>query len=78
MIEIISIFLTTIINKSLFISFILSKPEDFAVEIENHRFDYLQDNWENENPISINQACSRLNDLAQLVDNFILSNKEKN
>lgn len=43
MVETISIFLITIINQSLIISFILSKLEDFAVEVENNRLDYLQD-----------------------------------
>lgn len=41
MLEIVSIFVTTIINKNLLISFILSKSEDFAVEIENYSLDYL-------------------------------------
>ena len=43
MVETVSIFLTIIINESLPISFILSGPKDFAVEVENYRLDYLQD-----------------------------------
>ena len=64
MVQIVSIFLTTIINKSLLISFILSESKDFAVEIENYRLGYLQDDWGNENPISINQAFLQPNGLA--------------
>lgn len=64
MIKTISIFLTTITNKSLLISFILSGPRDFTVEVKNYRPDYLQDHWGNENSISINQALFRPNDLA--------------
>lgn len=56
MVKIIYIFLITIINKSLIISFIFSRLENLAVEIENYKLDYLQNNWGNENPISINQA----------------------
>ncbi len=78
MVETVSIFLTTIINKSLLILFIFSGPEDFAVKVENYRLDYLQDDWGNEDPTSINQALPRPNDLAQSVDNFVLSNEERN
>lgn len=56
MIEIISIFQITIINKNLFIFFILSRPKDFVVKIENYKLDYLQDNCGKENPIFINEA----------------------
>ena len=78
MVQTISIFLITIMNKNLLISFILSQLEDFAVEVENYRLDYLQDDLENENPIFTNKALSWPNNLAQLADNFVLSNKEKN
>lgn len=78
MVETISIFLITIINKSLIISFILNKLEDFVVEVENNRLDYLQDDWGIENLISIKQALFWPNDLAQPADNIVLSNKEKN
>ncbi len=78
MVETVSIFLTTIINKYLLISFILSGPENFAVEIEIYKFDYLQDDWGNEDPISINQGFPWPNNLAQPANNFVLSNKEKN
>ena len=43
MIEIISLFILTIINKSLLNLFIFSEQENFVVEIENYKFDYLQD-----------------------------------
>ncbi len=78
MVETVSIFLTTIIIKSLLISFILSGPEDFVIEVKNYKLDYLHDDWGNEDLISINQALFWPNDLAQPVDNFVLSNKEKN
>lgn len=78
MIETVNIFLTTIISKSLLISFILSGPEGFVVEVENYRLDYLQADWGNEDSISINQAPPQPNNLAQPVDNFVLSNKERN
>ncbi len=42
MIKTISIFLITIINKSLLISFIFSRLKDFAFEVKNYRHDYLQ------------------------------------
>lgn len=54
MIKTINIFVITIINKSLLISFILSRQENFTVEIENYKLDYLQDDWGNENLIYIN------------------------
>ena len=78
MVETVSIFVIIIINESLFISFILSGSEDFAVEVENYRLDYLQDDWGNEDPTSINQAPPWPNDLAQPADNFVLSNEERN
>lgn len=78
MIKIVSIFLTNIINISLLISFILCGLEDFAVEGENYRLDYLQDDWRNENPISINHTLFWPNDLAQSAKNFVLSNKNRN
>lgn len=62
----------------LFIFFILSRLEDFAIKIENYRFDYLQDDSENEDPISINQASSWPNNLIQLAGNFVMSNKDRN
>ena len=77
-VQTVSIFLTTIINKNLFISFIPSGLENFAVEVENYKLDYLQDDWGNKNPTSINQALSWPNGLAQLANNFVLSNKEEN
>ncbi len=77
-VETVGIFLTTIINKSLLVSFILSGPEDFAVEVKNYKLDYLQDDWGNKDFISINQAPSWPNNLAQPADNFVLSNKERN
>lgn len=43
MVGTISIFVITIINESLLISFILNGPEDFVVKVENYRLDYLQD-----------------------------------
>lgn len=78
MIEIISLFILTIINKSLLNLFIFSEQENFVVEIENYKFDYLQDDQENKNLIFINQTCSQPNDLVQPVANFILSNKKRN
>ena len=78
MVKTVNIFLTTIINKSLLISFMLSGPEDFAVEVENYRLDYLQDDWGNKDPTSINQALFRPNNLAQPADNFVLLNEERN
>ena len=78
MVETVSIFVTTIINESLLISFILSGPEDFAVEVENYRLDYLQDDWGNEDLTSINQAPPWPNDLTQPADNFVLSNEKRN
>ena len=78
MIETINIFLITIINKSLLISFILNGPEDFAIEVENYKLDYLQDDWENEDLTFINQAPLWPNILAQPADYFVLSNEEKN
>ncbi len=78
MVKTVSIFLTTIINESLLILFIFNGPEDFTVEVKNYRLDYLQDDWGNEDPTSINQALPRPNDLAQLADNFVLSNEERN
>lgn len=54
MIEIVNIFSTTIINKSLLISFIFSRSKDFTVIIENDRLDYFQNNWGNKDFISIN------------------------
>ena len=78
MVETVSIFLTTIINKSLLILFIFSRPEDFVIKVENYRLDYLQDNWGNEDPTSINQTLLWPNDLTQSADNFVLSNKERN
>ena len=77
MVETVSIFVITIINKNLLISFILSGLEDFAIEVENYRLDYLQDNCGNEDFTSINQAFPWSNDLAQPADNFVLSNEEK-
>ncbi len=56
MVETVNIFLTTIINENLLISFIFSRLEDFVVEFENYRLDYLQDDWGNKDPIFINQA----------------------
>lgn len=41
MMEIVSIFLTTIINEILFISFILSKLKNVVVNIKNYKLDYL-------------------------------------
>ena len=48
------------------------------VEVENYRLDYLEDDLGNEDSIFINQASSRSNDLAQLADNFVLSNEDRN
>lgn len=42
MVETISLFLTTIINKNLLISFILNRIENFVVKVENYKLDYLQ------------------------------------
>lgn len=78
MVETVSMFLTTIINESLLVSFILSTSEDFAIEVKNYRPDYLQDDWENEDPTSINQVPPGSNDLVQLADNYVLSNKKSN
>ena len=64
--------------ESLLISFILSGPEDFAVEVKNYRLDYLQDDWRNKDSTSINQAPLWPNDLAQPADNFVLSNEKRN
>ena len=41
-------------------------------------FDYLQEDWGNKDLISINQTLLWPNDLAQLVDNFVLLNKKRN
>ena len=41
MVETVSIFLITIINKNLLILFIFNGPKDFAIEFENYRLDYL-------------------------------------
>lgn len=76
--ETISIFVTTIINKSLSILFIFNRLEDFTIKVKNYGLIYLQDDWKNEDPISTNQASFWLSNLAQLVNNFILSNKKKN
>lgn len=43
MVETVNIFVITIMNKSILISFIFTRPEDFAVEVENYRLNYLQD-----------------------------------
>lgn len=42
-IETTSIFLITIINKNLIISFILGRPKDFAVQVEYYKLDYLRE-----------------------------------
>lgn len=78
MVETVSMFLTTIINESLLVSFILSTSEDFAIEVKNYRPDYLQDDWKNEDPTSINQVPPRSNDLVLLADNYVLSNNKSN
>ena len=78
MVKIIYIFLTIIINRSLFILFIFNKLKNFAIEVENYRLNYLQDNLGNENLTLINQALFWQNNLVQLVDNFVLSNKKRN
>lgn len=41
--ETISIFVTTIINKSLSILFIFNKLEDFTIKVKNYGLIYLQD-----------------------------------
>lgn len=56
MVKTLSIFVITIINKSLLILFIPSRSEDFAVKVENYKSDYLQVDCENKDLISINQA----------------------
>lgn len=56
MVKTLGIFVITIINKSLLILFISSRPEDFVVKVENYRPDYLQVDYENKDLISINQA----------------------
>ena len=78
MVETVSIFIITIINKNLLILFILGKLENFVVGVENYKFDYLQDDWGNEDFISINQAFFLPNNLVQLANNFMLSNEERN
>lgn len=78
MIETINIFIITIINKILLIWFIFNWLKDFAVEIKNYKLNYLQNDWKNEDFISITQTVFGLNNLIQLVDNFVISNKERN
>ena len=48
------------------------------IEVENYKLDYLQDDWGNKDSTFINQAFFLPNNLAQLADNFVLSNEEKN
>lgn len=64
--------------KCLLIFFIFSGPKNFAIEVENYRLDYSQDDSENEDLISINQAFFWPNNSIQLASDFILSNKDRN
>lgn len=57
---------------------LFSGPKNFVVEIENYKLDYLQDDLRNEDSIFINQAPPWPNDLAQSVDNFVLSSEDRN
>lgn len=78
MIEIARIIVITIINKNLLILFIFSGSENFAIEFENHKLDYLQDSQTNKDPTSINQTSLWPNNLAQSADNFVMSIKKRN
>lgn len=73
MIKTISIFVTTIINKNVFIFFTFDRPEYFAIEVKNYRLNYFQNNSENKNPISINHTSLWPNNLVQTMDNFVIS-----
>lgn len=73
-VKIVSIFITIIINKGLFISFIFSKPKDFLVEVENYKLDYLNNDLRNKDLIFINKTSFWPNNLAHLVDSFVLLN----
>ena len=77
-VETISIFVIIIIDKILFISFILNILQDFAIHIKNYKLNYIQDNLGNKDLIFINQAVSWLNNLVLLADNLVLLNEDKN
>ena len=57
---------------------LFSRLKAFALEVENYRLDYLQDDLGNKDSISINHALPWSNDLVQPADNFRFSNEDRN